>query len=205
MSTGLYRPIVQEGLGLRTGDVVRTSYGTGPYEIWRIWGPYYWWDDGDARLISHEPVVSLRLIKAGTRPRNMDCDFLTINHIYRDRGGYRTIGGDALEIERADGPACTLQLSLFDAPAHPLGWDQPYPFRAGLDYGAAGPALPWMRARWTPGVWHCRDHGDFWWEPRDPLDRGPAVCPACGERRHPYPRRVFLVGPVAREVTDGHA
>jgi len=30
------RRIYQTALGIQTGDIVSTSYGTGPYEVWHI-------------------------------------------------------------------------------------------------------------------------------------------------------------------------
>lgn len=71
--------IYQEALGIHTGDTVRTSYGSGPYEVWSIWGPRYVFDGGLDVIIHLWPVISLTCIRSGDEKPRFDA---TGSHFY---------------------------------------------------------------------------------------------------------------------------
>jgi hypothetical protein len=94
------RPPYVSALGICTGDIITTSYGTGPYEVWDI-------QEGT-------DCIHLVFIDAGVKPRNMDADFRWISNVRRvgDRWFFRG-GRDELFVEHrvVDGA----QMSLFGA------------------------------------------------------------------------------------------
>lgn len=151
--------LTQTALGISTGDIVRTSYRTGPYEVWSIWGPKLWYD-GSCVVIMRYPVMSLTLVKPGmTSPK--DHDFYFINNITRI-GDRWFMARDELFVEHR---APVGQLDLF-GPVEST--PEPYPFQAGVDYAV------------KPGeLWQCQGcRRDF---------HGPKVdrfvgsrCPDCG-------------------------
>jgi len=128
-------PIYEEILGIATGDIVTTSYGTGPYIVKRISGPSYIHQDISALVIWPYPVISLVL--AYTDPTHTSSAY--INNIHREPDGcYFTDGGREITVQR---PSSTSpgQLSLFATRNIPQ-----YQFQSGVQYHAG-----------DSRVWHC--------------------------------------------------
>lgn len=115
------------GLGIATGDVVTTSYGTGPYEVWDVHGPYLWTEGVGDLVIYRYPIISLTLIKPGEqRPGHQDHHFY-INYIARV--GHRWLSGrDEIFVEKRQ---VSGQMDLF-GPTEKV--PEPYPFQEGVDY-----------------------------------------------------------------------
>jgi hypothetical protein len=91
----------QTALGISTGDIVRTSYGTGPYVVRAIVGPTFAQDG--------TPLLDLVLSVPGERSRYDINDVIRIGNGWFSRGG-----ADELYVTPMGGPA---QLSLFAAGA----------------------------------------------------------------------------------------
>ena len=168
-------PIYQEALGIATGDIITTSYGTGPYIVKRISGPSYVHQSISALVIWPYPVISLVL--ADTDPayiRGLSCSAY-INNIHREPDGrYLTDGGDEITVQR---PASVTpgQMSLFAALI------SPYQFQPGVDYHAG-----------DKRVWHCPYCGrDFNAEKQGIC--GPA-CPRCSGRFNKITIPVIMMG-----------
>lgn len=91
-------------IGISTGDIVRTSYGTGGVIV-DIVGPFH----GNV----HGPVFTIVYVKAEESPRDQDaCRW--INDVYRDETGIYHCGpGDTLAVE-ANPNAPAQAMSLFD-------------------------------------------------------------------------------------------
>jgi len=85
-------------LGITTGDIVRTSYGTGPYVVQAIIGPEF----------SDESVSHIHLIL--TLPDSSDRGRYYINDVRRSGDGWACGHADELYVTPMGGPA---QLSLF--------------------------------------------------------------------------------------------
>lgn len=90
----------QTALGISTGDIVRTSYGTGPYEVRTIIGPEF----------SAEGVPLIHLIL--TVPGSSDRGRYYINDVRRSGDGWLCGRADELYVTPKGGPA---QLPLFGA------------------------------------------------------------------------------------------
>jgi len=153
-------PIYEEILGIATGDIVTTSYGTGPYIVKRISGPSYIHQDISALVIWPYPVISLVL--AYTDPTHTSSAY--INNIHREPDGrYLTDGGHEITVQRPIS-ATSGQMSLFAVRSIPQ-----YQFQPGVDYHAG-----------DSRVWHCPYCGhDFNAEKQGIC--GPA-CPHCSDR-----------------------
>ena len=147
----------QSGLGIRTGDVVRTSYGIGPFEVWKIYGPYLWEDSTDCLAIYSQPHIGLQLIRPGQPfPGRDQCSW--IGHIQRIGGRWFT-AHDELFVEHVNPNG---QLDLFGPTEEgPLE----YEWQEGVNYAVS-----------LGGVWRCwacgRDFNDVqtdrWCGPRCP-------------------------------------
>ncbi len=155
--------IFQEALGICTGDVVTTSYGTGPYEVWRISGPRLW-RDGLWRAIYPATVISLALLSTGHTGPVRSSDFCFINDVLREGERWFTLSGNEVFV-RPPTKRPLLQVDMFSSyPPDP----QPYPYQAGVDYSAGDRRL-----------WHCSYCGrDCNAEPPGPY--APPPCPYCG-------------------------
>ncbi len=119
----------QSGLGIRTGDIVRTSYDTGPYEVWQIYGPYLWTDSTDYLAIYSAPQMGLQLIRPGEPFRGREHCFW-INHISRVGDRWFT-GRDEMFVEHVNSVG---QLDLF-GPAEEI--PAQYAWQEGVNYHVA--------------------------------------------------------------------
>jgi hypothetical protein len=116
----------KEALGFAIGDVIRTSYGTGPYVISSIWGPYWWWMPFNGAhyhvTIWPYPVISLVSGRSG------------INNIHQEGNRWFTDTGD--EIFLIEKNKLTYQTSFLDNPRS-IDDDarmRPYTFDPEVDY-----------------------------------------------------------------------
>ena len=159
----------KEALGIRVGDVITTSYGTGPFEVWSIYGPRCW-DEGLNWIIWTWPVISLKLITTEGNPRHGKCTvnsehyFSYINELRRENSRWFNTMGDEIFARppRSGYPNLPVDIFLSYPPA-----SAPYLFQDGVDYHAG-----YRR------VWRCCRCGlDFNWEPTS--RNGPPHCPRC--------------------------
>lgn len=166
--------IFQEALGICTGDIVTTSYGTGPYEVWGISGPWLW-KDGLYRTIYPQPVISLILLATGHTGPVRSRHFCFINDVLREGDRWFTLVGEEVFV-RAPSQRPALQVDMFRSyPADP----PPYPFQEGVDYTLQG------------RVWHCPHCGrDCNADPPGLLS--PPRCPHCGREAS---TRIIVVRP----------
>lgn len=127
--------IYQEALGIATGDIIRTSYDTGPYEVWAIHGPSYvtsWLDvetmlDGIA--VRDYQVIGLSLIGLGDKVRE-DYQFYSISDVRREGDRWFTdhLNSEVFVEKRT---SAVLQADLFaSVPPEPA----PYRFTPGVTY-----------------------------------------------------------------------
>ena len=173
--------IFQEALGICTGDVVTTSYGTGPYEVWSISGPRLW-REGLWRTIYPAPVISLALLSTGHTGSVRSSQVYGINDVLQEGDRWLTLSGDEVFV-RPPARRPLLQVDMFRSyPADPV----PYPFQAGVDYT--------LEER----VWHCPTCGrDCNADPPGPF--APPPCPYCGM---PASTRVIVLRRGASELVQ---
>lgn len=161
-------PVYESALGISVGDLVRTSYGTGPNEVERIHGPYYF-NVGvfDNLIVRTWPVISIGF--SGDSG---------INNIRQEGDRWFTDGNDEIFVtkNKAHKPA---QLAMF-GPSAGQNRQSPYLFKPGVDY--------------THNVWKCRHCGDFNAPPNDERLRRRWHCPICG-KQHVVDRKIILMTP----------
>lgn len=160
MGARMYRT----ALDLEVGDVVTTSYGTGPYEIETITAPY-WFHRYPGDLFIHTvPMVSITCFDVGDVQRR-DTDRSYINDIRRSGERWLMSGKDELFVQKPINRP-PMQIDMFYSyPAMP----PPYPFDPSVDY--------------SKDAWKCDIcNGDFNWTPpvRNDLPHG---CPHCKHGR----------------------
>lgn len=157
--------------GLTVGDVVRTSYGSGPYTITELTRPAYTWFTYGGFVVRTWPVFSLFVSRTPT-----DQGYI-INDIRRlDDGRYFTDSNDEVTVIEQAGGRTLAQMSLFAAD------DQirrPWPD----DFMIDGVVFPW--------AWACLDHHEYLGPILDP--KKPAICPEC--RRPASSQRVMELMP----------
>lgn len=128
MSEYLERKITK-ALGISVGDIVSTSYKTGPYEVFQISGPR-WIQQGALNfIILPEPVISLACIVPGTaRPRiHVDKIDGWLNDIRFSEGKWLTAQNDEIFVSKSDKVANSL-LDLIEL----RGEEKPTPERPRL-------------------------------------------------------------------------
>lgn len=137
----------KRALGISTGDIVTTSYGTGPYEVWDIQGPYLY-SNWQGLFIYRHPKMSLVMTTPGTIPPE-GAQYPRINDVVYIGGRWLSLGGrDELFVEHRSQAG---QINLF-GPEEPTA--EPYRFQEGVDYEA------------KDRTWHCWGCGrDFNAEP----------------------------------------
>lgn len=151
--------IYKEALGIRVGDIVTTSYGTGPYVVWSIWGPKLWHAGHPAWTIWPWPVISLMCVYAEGHHSFGRLGFSYLNEIHQEADRWITAGGNEVFVAPPVGGYPDLPTDMFlSFPPAP----EPYPFQDRVDYAA-----------WA---WHCRCGLDFN-EVRD--GHSPPLCPDC--------------------------
>lgn len=150
--------IFKTALGIQTGDLVKTSYGTGPFEVWDISEPYNRIDRLDNTLaVFAYPMISLVLVYPGDIGHAGH-----INNVRQIPDGWATPDGDRIFVER---PATSPSLPLDLFRSHPP-MPTPYQTRVGVDYEAG-----------HRKVWHCDTCGlDF--NAAAAERYAPADCPA---------------------------
>lgn len=127
----IIRPPYKQALGIATGDIVTTSYDTGPYEVWGIHGPITWVQTLTSLVIWPWPVISLTLFEPNYPPTRKDHRFSYINNIHREDHQWFNDMGNEIFVEKPPRPK-PIQMGLFDQPeqAAPL----PYTYQPGIDY-----------------------------------------------------------------------
>jgi hypothetical protein len=189
------RPPYRRGLGICTGDIVRTSYGTGPYEVWDVHGPHQFVHGPSEICIWPYPVVSLSLLPVQRYPneRITVANMAGINEIRREGDRWFTRNSEVLVT-----PGTGLfQPSLFGTGDEAEA--EPYRFQEGVNYREGR-------------VWHCercgRDFDDTQLPepPRTvttysrfvygPGQRVRPDCPDCGA----WPIPIYWVGPTTNAL-----
>lgn len=151
--------ITIEALGISLGDILTTSYKTGPFEVTAISAPHKFIITSFYIIIRDHQVTSFTL-------READKKCLTnsyINNVRRTGDRWATDQNDEIFVEKKYRQNI-VQIGLFDEPEHPLVKD--YPFQPGCDYRAG-----------AGKVWHCpKCRKDF----NSPVKKKlPYWCPAC--------------------------
>lgn len=169
--------VYREALGVETGDIVTTSYGTGPYEVREIIGPHYWYCDWNSLVVREYPVISLVLVRQGHEGPVLFYHMYWINDVRREGERYFDDQGDEVFVEKPQArPAMSMPDLLSAAEDDPR--TRPYRFQAGVDYDAG-----------DGRVWHCPACGlDF--NGSSPFRCGVPACPRCAGHEAPVP--VFL-------------
>jgi len=141
--------VYKEALDIAVGDVVTTSYGSGPYRVTHIWGPKTWYSDHHEMVIWPYPIISLVLTYDDDHRQNPAA---FINNVHREQDRWFTdcvthLGErDEVFVQKPDTPTPPMQISLFTQVEPP-----PYQFQPGVDYNAG-----------DGHVWHCNQCGtDF--------------------------------------------
>jgi hypothetical protein len=138
----------KEALGITIGDRVKTSYGTGPYRVESIWGPF-WWTLSYHLTVWPYPVISLGLSYVGVSGKHHEG--LGINNIHQDGCRWFTDQGDEVFVEK-DRKSVFRQLDIFSV-LPSASSDQrtaPYKFDPSVDYSDQN------------HVFHCWEcHRDF--------------------------------------------
>lgn len=137
-------------LGISIGDIVTTSYHTGPYVVHGVYGPFYTERGFYGLVVRTWPVYDLGLDGGG------------INSVRREGERWFTDSNDEIFVQFVEPEG---QLSLFEVCEQPVA---SYPLEPGVDYRQFG------------RVWKCgRCEVDFNAAPPQPYWRG-AACPRCG-------------------------
>jgi hypothetical protein len=166
----------REVLGIRVGDIVTTSYGTGPYEVWEISAPRQLTSYPTALIIRTWPVVDLSLIPFEETPGHPERRFCGINDVRQE--------GDRWFTDRQDEVLVQASKRTLVLPIHPVysypRLPEPYAFQQGVDYRAG-----------HRQVWHCARCGRDWNEAKKPRWEA-AWCHECQGRGIPI---VFMHDP----------
>jgi DNA-directed RNA polymerase subunit RPC12/RpoP len=144
-------------------DIVRTSYGTGPYEVWDIFGPRYTSRFVGVMFVYRFPYISLRLKEPGN-PHSNDS---IINTVRRFGDRWFTYSGDEIFIEKPVSRT-PVQLTLFPSE---LPAEEPFEFQPGAQYEQEIMGYLWICA--GCGAHFNTDERIRWGYP---------VCPHCGAR-----------------------
>ncbi len=183
--SGLRRSAAQgryyrEAFGIKVGDIVTTSYGTGPYEVWEISTPRQITSYPHALVIRAWPVVDLALIVSERAARHAERRFCGINDVRREKDCWLT---DQLDEVLVQPNERTLILPIHPIYSYPP-LPEPYGFQQGVDYLAG-----------HRQVWHCARCGRDWNEVK--LLRWEGVwCQACQGRGIPI---VFMHDPTTSQ------
>ena len=156
------RPIYKQALGITTGDVVTTSYDTGPYIVRQITGPYTFQITFSYLAICPYPTIALVLAYAD----QFNTAAAYINNVHQEPNGqYLTDAGDEIIVEHPPSapPAQMPLLASHDATPE-------YVLQEGVDYNAG-----------DSHVWHCSDCGLDFNAEKQTRHCGPA-CPRCTGR-----------------------
>lgn len=155
--------LFQSALGIETGDLVTTSNGTGPYDVWSISYSPFVQKYPDGLVVRDQPAICLTCI-SGLKDGPPGARFY-LNHIRLHEGRYLMDNGDEVFIrQRAkERPGLEFQIDMFSSNVQP---GSPYSFQPGVNYDAG-----------DGHVWQCAACGrDFNAERRD-IQR--PRCPHC--------------------------
>lgn len=171
--------IYQEALGIHTGDIVRTSYGSGPYEVWSMTPPSYvhGLEHGPEVVIHLWPTISLVLVKPHGKSNHHQvvapCYYINnVRQVLQPYGSSRwfTDQNDEVLVEPSDAPPA-LPIDMF-ASYPPI--PEPPVFQAGVEYSVSAGVDGEIC------LWHCRTCAlDFNGPPVAPRAHV-AHCPQCG-------------------------
>lgn len=158
---------IQSLMGVELGDIVSTSYFTGPYEVTKITGPLYSDRDiSDLVTIFPWPYMNLQCVGKSCRGEQQEA---LLNGYHQDpRGRLVSTFGDLLTVFKPEHRR-PRQASLFDPPDPIPGV---YPWQPGVDYDS-----------WD--LWNCRKCSADFNAPkiceRHPVYRCGGRCPnGCG-------------------------
>lgn len=162
--------LYQTAIGLEVGDIIRTDYGTGPYEIIGLTPPRHVIDCMFYRAIHRLPVVSIALGVPPGHSKYPTCGESVghINEVRLHEGRYRANSYDEIFVEKPARPLL-LQLDMFASYLQP---DAPYVEQSGIDYDA-GDGLIFCCDRCQRDFNTARRH------------RPPTCCPICGRVAKP--------------------
>ena len=140
----------RRALGIETGDIVRTSYGTGLYVVQSFFGPVYVTREIGAVVVRDHPEISLALSPLGKEQVGA-----YINDVRRVGDRWFTAQNDEVIVERPERApvVATSLLDLIDPPdaVEEIPMPAPYQFDEAVDYEAG-----------ANRVWHCPTCGkDF--------------------------------------------
>lgn len=169
----------KEALGIKVGDIVSTSYGTGPYRVISIHGPVWWEDNIFYLVVWPYPVISLVVVGPDESEKANHHCFL--NEIHQEGERWFNDSGDEIfllekdKFPKAPEPKpeqmdmfSLLKPAVENAPkAMPL--NEPYKFQEGVDYSD------------PKHVFHCPIcrvdyNGDYW--------NNGHTCPRCPSGKH---------------------
>lgn len=152
----------QTALGISVGDVVKTSYGTGPYRVELITDPHYWSVDLSGLTVWPYLVISL-ICTDPDNTRRRDKSYISCIHQDGDRW-FDDMGYEILIVARIDKPKFLHQLDIFGLIEMDNPRRHPYEIDPQVDYS--------NRSR----VFHCAEcghdfNGEMW--------NGGFACPHC--------------------------
>ncbi len=184
MTTRYLERRITTALGITVGDLVHTSYNTGPYEVYYIFGPT-WVDEGVGTLVFFPwPTISLACISKSKRrtacavPQKLKCDDVSgwLNDIRREGDRYFTCQNDEIFVtKRQSAPVNLLEVietaqpEVLPIPAQPTLPDD-------VDFNRP--------ARWCESCKH-------FWNVEPEFAGAPHWCPSCTHPRVGY--RVSVV------------
>jgi len=150
--TVLYQPTIKSALGIYTGDLITTSYNTGPYIIHHVHGPITSFTGVGYLVILDHPEISLTLSTPNAKRKGTGG---YINNIRQVNDRWYTAQNNEIFITRPyQAPAAPTTLFDLMKPPHEVDFlptPPPYQFNPCVDYDA-GPRR----------TWHCDDcHVDF--------------------------------------------
>lgn len=143
-------------LGISIGDIVTTSYGTGPYVVQELCGPYYTAPGLMGLVIRTWPVIDLGF-----------GDYSGVNDVRQEGDRWFTDSNDEIYVQHRDPEG---QLWLFDPPS--VG-ELPYVFDPQVDYRRFGE------------VWRCERCKIDYNAPDEPEAWRGGICPCCGRSTPP--------------------
>lgn len=153
----------QTALGISEGDIITTSYDTGPYIVKRVHPALYWYKTSDL-VVRPYPVTSMALAHY---PKHGG-EYAGINQVRRVDNRWFSGVNDEIFVQKPDHYSLE-QVSMFDLFPTADGTEEtPYVFQDGVDYLAGDGCL-----------WHCEHCGkDYNTELRGLAKR--SDCPFCG-------------------------
>lgn len=158
--------LYQTALGIETGDILTTSWNTGPYIIEHISAPKYVRQDCFGNIF-----VRTRATTSLWGQSNSNGQTWYVNGVNRSEQGYFSYN-DPIEIIKPEKRIGFHLVDMFDSYLDSL-IDEPYQFQDGVDYITVDP-------------WHCKHCGlDFNAAPFA-WNKYNTACPRCGEHTNAH-------------------